>query len=71
MPTEQTVQSFRVSIDGWAEILQAESPTNRLEERLLGALEHPVRLLRWAVVSIEVDCAVCEGAYLKNQLSVL
>ncbi len=65
-----SVESFQIRLEGWAHLLQAQEPLAVLEERLMQHLEAPTRLLRWAVVRVDLaDPAQpfwCEGAYLKN-----
>ncbi len=65
-----TVESFQIRLEGWPQLLQEDEPLAALEERLMQQLEAPTRLLRWAVVRVDLaDPAQpfwCEGAYLKN-----
>lgn len=65
-----TIESFQIRLEGWAQLLQAHEPLAVLEERLMQHLEAPTRLLRWAVVRVDLADPVqpfwCEGAYLKN-----
>jgi hypothetical protein len=64
------VESFQIRLEGWPQLLQEDEPLAALEERLMQQLEAPTRLLRWAVVRVDLaDPAQpfwCEGAYLKN-----
>ncbi|WP_303673276.1 hypothetical protein [Vampirovibrio chlorellavorus] len=65
-----TVESFQIRLEGWSSLLQEAEPLAVLEERLLHQLETPARLLRWAVVRVDLADPMqpfwCEGAYLKN-----
>jgi hypothetical protein len=66
----QTVESFSLCLEGFAQVLQAEQPIEWVETRLLAKLISPIRLLRWAIVKVETTPAGqtywCEGAYLKS-----
>ena len=67
----QTVNSFSLCLEGFEQVLRAEQPIQRIEAMLLARLEHPVRLLRWAIVKVETQQQTgqnfwCEGAYLKS-----
>lgn len=66
----QTVESFNIRLEGFAQVLQAEQPIRWVEALLLENLEQPIRLLRWAIVRVEPSSTGqmywCEGAYLKS-----
>lgn len=65
-----SVESFQIRMEGWGELLQAQEPLRVLEARLMQQLEAPIRLLRWAVVRVNLaepgQPFWCEGAYLRN-----
>jgi len=66
----QTVESFSLCLDGFDQALQARQSIAHIEERIRLQLDHPIRLLRWAVVKVEPSASGqrywCEGAYLKS-----
>jgi hypothetical protein len=61
-----TVEGFSLWLDGFDTILTAQEPVQEIEARLLSQLNTPTRLLRWAIVKVENNHILCEGAYLKN-----
>jgi len=65
------ISSFSLRLEGFEQALQAEQPVQWVERQLMAQLEHPVRLLRWAIVKVErlqtgSQRFWCEGAYLKS-----
>ena len=63
---QQTVETFSITLTGFPESVQADTPAEKIEERLLAALGQPTRLLRWAIVETDGQSFRCEGAYLKS-----
>jgi hypothetical protein len=61
-----TVESFSRWLEGFGDVLAAENPVAAIEAQLLDRLDSPVRLLRWAIVQVEKDRFLCEGAYLRH-----
>jgi len=78
LSNEKTVNSFSIRLEGFEQAFQAEQPIQWVESRLMAQLEHPVRLLRWAIVKVEkVETTQtdhqsfwCEGAYLRSDTKV-
>ena len=71
--TASRVERFTIRLKDWPSVLRAEGPARAIETRLLAELENPVRLLRWAVVKVELNDPEtpfwCEGAYLKQDVT--
>ena len=61
------MESFSLTCADWQGLLTHPSMVETLEAELLSRLENPVRLLRWAIVSVDLETQAyrCEGAYLK------
>lgn len=61
------LETFSLALSPWAqiraELLLTGKPVDALETYLLKELPRGSQLIRWAVVRIEGDTIICEGAY--------
>ena len=60
------VETFSIWLTGFDGFLASKNSVADVETQLMQQLDVPIRLLRWAIVRVQNNHLLCEGAFLKR-----